>query len=672
MSMLWASCKEDDQPVFPVKKEQKTDDDDSADKPPVQNKLDHYGKPLQMPAMPKKVDGLPEIQGVLPLWKSDGRWLVDQNGNHITVHGFWQTQSPYFNNYAWGNDYNYGNSLKFNCDQIDQILAKGWQMDFIRIHFDTYWMMKRNRPYPLEGEPYEYFDQKVFNEALNKLYVPLVKHCIQKGLHVLIHPGFVGPDAIEMGDGLHRVLAKVWDMVSSHPDLANNTDVMFELLNEPVHIIDENGKNGAGDDSHDKALTAYMQNLIEHIRVNSQKNMLWVPGSGWQQHYSGYAKYPIEDSNFGFSVHCYPGWYGSDALKATPEYGIGSYGGGFESFKKGWDSEITVASKIAPVMVTEMDWAPVGYELSWGKSLTGEAGGPGFGANFKYLADRTENCSYIFFTAPEHLAIFDWKKAPIVNPNPSSHDIEHFLYDPDACNIHLYGWYQCYRENRLYPSEIEEIKLGGVMSNSFVLDGKMTAIVNAIDNKKVIYPLQKDFTISVEDQSIVKLDGQSLIPQKIGTTKITIQACGLTKEYQVTTKKFELDWTRFNPNICSEGTWDNKTHTLITGQYGFGGWNLSPQLDLSPYNKIVCIIGKESESGSGASFRLFDGGYWDGAVEANLSNKTNENGDYVIEIPISKNMKKADGKAFNPEAVSILGIWTFGGKKVVIKDIYWE
>jgi len=107
MSMLWTSCKEDDQPVFPVKKEQKTDDDANEDKPPVQNKLDHYGKPLQMPAMPKKVDNLPEIQGVLPVWKSDGRWLVDQSGNHINVHGFWQTQSPYFNNYAWGNDYNY-------------------------------------------------------------------------------------------------------------------------------------------------------------------------------------------------------------------------------------------------------------------------------------------------------------------------------------------------------------------------------------------------------------------------------------------------------------------------------------------------------------------------------------------------------------------------------------
>ncbi len=672
-AMLMTACGPDDN--IKIDYTEPTDSlstDEIPDVPPVQNKKDHYGQYLQMPQMPVKKSDLPAIQGKLPVWKSDGRWLVDESGNHITVHGFWQTQSPYFNNYKWGNDYNYRNSMVWNSNQIDQILAKGWQMDFIRIHFDTYWMMRRDRPYPLKGEPYEYFDEKLFKEALDNLYVPLVKHCIDKGLHVVIHPGYVGPDAIELGDGFHRVLAKVWDMISSHPSLANNTDVMFELLNEPVHIIDANGVNGGGDDSHDKALTEYMQNLIDHIRVNSKQNMLWVPGTGWQQHYAGYAKYPIKDHNFGFSVHCYPGWYGSDALEATPEYGQGSYGGGYESFRKGWEKEITVASKIAPVMVTEMDWSPKGYDLSWGKSLTGEAGGPGFGANFKYLADRTENCSYIFFTAPEHLAVFDWSLAPIVTANPSFHDEYHFLYDPEACNIQIYGWYQCYRNGRLYPEKVDQIKLGGVMSDSFILDGKMSCIVNAIDSKMVIYPLQKDYTVEVADPEIVKLDGTTIIPGKAGSTKLTIKACGLTREYTVTTQKFQLDWSTFDPNIWEKGSWDAATRTLVTGQYGFGGWKLSKPLDLTPYSKIVCVIGKETEAGSGASFRLFDAGYWNGAVEANLGTKKNADGDYVVEIPISQNMKKADGNPFNPESVSIIGIWTIGGKKVVVKDVYWE
>ncbi|MCQ2250697.1 MAG: glycoside hydrolase family 5 protein [Bacteroidales bacterium] len=691
-SLLLASCgKESDpiqdeiQPGTEQPDTQTPDDAQDTDNEPENDKdkepekqpeptgpKDHYGKLIQMPEMPEKDESLPQLQGKLPVWKSDGRWLVDESGNHINIHGFWQTQSPYFNGYKWGNDYNYQNSLNWNANQIDEILAKGWQMDFIRIHFDTYWMMKRNRPYPLKGEPYEYFDEKVFKQALDNLYVPLVKHCIDRGLHVVIHPGFVGPDAIEMGDGLHRVLAKVWDMVSSHPDLANNTDVMFELLNEPVHIIDARGINGAGDDSHDKALTAYMQNLIDHIRVNSQQNMLWVPGTSWQQHYAGYAKYKIEDHNFGFSVHCYPGWYGSDALEATPEYGQGSYGGGFESFRKGWDKEISVASKIAPVMVTEMDWAPKGYELSWGKSLTGEAGGPGFGANFKYLADRTENCSYIFFTAPEHLAVFDWNLAPIVTNNPAFHDEYHFLYDPEACNIQIYGWYQCYRNGRMYPDDVTSIKLGGVMNDSFILDGKMTAIVNAIDSKKVIYPLQDGYTVTSDNESVVMVDGISLIPKNEGSAAITISACGLTRQYTVTVKKFELDWAHLNPNIYANGVWNASTRTLVTGQWGFGGWRLEKPLDLTPFSKIVCVLGKDTEAGSGASFRLFDAGYWEGAVESNISSKTNEDGDYVLEIPITDNMRKADGKPFNAESVSIMGIWSNGSKKIVIKDIYWE
>ncbi len=665
--MLLASCGGDDEVL-----NYQIEEVETPEVPPVQNVKDHYGEYKQMPAMPKKIESLPAKQGKLDNWHSDGRWLVDGSGKKITIHGFWQTQSPYFNNYAWGNDYNYKNSLDFNCKQIDQILANGWEMDFMRIHFDTYWMMKRDRPYPLKGEPYEYFDEKLFKEALDNLYVPLALHCADKGLHVLLPPGFVGPDALELGDGLHRVLAKVWDMVSSHPKLANNTDIWFELVNEPVHIIDAKGVNGAGDDSHDKALTEYMQDLIKHIRVNSQQNMIWVPGTGWQQHYSGYAKYPIEDDNFGFSAHCYPGWYGSDALEATPEYGQGSYGGGYESFRKGWEKELTVASKIAPVMITEMDWSPKGYNLSWGTSITGEAGGEGFGANFKYLADKTENCSYIFFTAPEHLAKYDANHAPTPTKSPQNHDVTGFLYDPEACNIQMYNWYKCYRGGKQCPDKVSKIKIGGIASDEFYLDGKMTAIVNAIDSKQVIYPLLKDFTITSSDDAIVKVDGQTLIPGKYGTATITIKACGLTKTYKATVKKFELDWKNLDPNIWDNGSWDYATRTLVTGPWGFGGWKLSKPLDLSGFSKIVCILGKDTEEGSGASFRLFDAGYWSGAVEANISSKKNSDGDYVIEIPISKNMKKADGNPFNCESVSIMGIWSNGGKKIVIKDIYWE
>ena len=45
----------------------------------------------------------------------------------------------------------------------------------------------------------------------------------------------------------------------------------------------------------------------------------------------------------------------------------------------------------APIMVTEIDWAPKKYNATWGKSITGVAGGEGFGANFKYIADNSSD-----------------------------------------------------------------------------------------------------------------------------------------------------------------------------------------------------------------------------------------------------------------------------------------
>ena len=57
-------------------------------------------------------------------------------------------------------------------------------------------------------------------------------------------------------------------------------------------------------------------------------------------------------------------------------------------------------------MITEMDWAPAKYNASWGKSFTGTVGGPGFGANLKYIIDMSGNVSWLLFTECHRLAAF--------------------------------------------------------------------------------------------------------------------------------------------------------------------------------------------------------------------------------------------------------------------------
>ena len=82
---------------------------------------------------------------------------------------------------------------------------------------------------------------------------------------------------------------------------------------------------------------------------------------------------------------------GSDAEKKIQRRkAIGSStGGGYEAFQRGWDAQVGPVAVFAPIMVTEIDWAPKKYDATWGKSITGTAGAEGFGANFKYIANNS-------------------------------------------------------------------------------------------------------------------------------------------------------------------------------------------------------------------------------------------------------------------------------------------
>ena len=44
-------------------------------------------------------------QGVMPLptLHVEGKWLVDQQGNHVVLHGVMDTPNMYFNGWRWGN-----------------------------------------------------------------------------------------------------------------------------------------------------------------------------------------------------------------------------------------------------------------------------------------------------------------------------------------------------------------------------------------------------------------------------------------------------------------------------------------------------------------------------------------------------------------------------------------
>lgn len=381
----------------------------------------------------------------MPRLKVEGRYLTDQQGNVVNLHGFAQTYSPWFNEQMtqW-NNYDVNACLRYNQGLIDKILKAGWDVNFLRLHMDPYWSNTPGAQTTGEND-ISAFDFERFKTYLNSVFIPMAEYATSHGLYVVMRPPGVCPEEIAVGDAYQKYLIKVWKHVAAHAKLKNNPYIMFELANEPVRIKGTDGSVGGGTQPQFDALKQYFQEIVDGIRSTGCGNILWIPGLGYQSNYAGYAENPIEGENIGYAVHVYPGWYGSSCEKPTGEGGGGdnvNLQAGYTEFKKGWDKAVGPVADFAPIMVTEMDWAAESYNASWGKAYTGTAGGQGFGANYKRIMDETGNVSWLLFTSPDLMAKF--KDEPGV---PGKYT---FLNDPEACPWPIFHWYQEYK-NKEYP-----------------------------------------------------------------------------------------------------------------------------------------------------------------------------------------------------------------------------
>ncbi|RCW33309.1 family 43 glycosylhydrolase [Marinilabilia salmonicolor] len=367
----------------------------------------------------------------------EGRFLKDTHGNTVNLHGFAQTYSPWFNERGqYWNNYDVEGCLTYNQGLIDDILDAGWKMNFLRLHMDPYWS---NDPgcTPDGHELPNCFSETRFRKYLDEVFVPMAEYAISKGLYVVIRPPGVSPEVIGVEDDYNydEYLMTVWDIVSSHPKILEMEEVMFELANEPVRIRLADGSVGNNTQAHFDVLKQIFQPVVDKIRENGFHNVLWIPGSAYQAQYKGYAVNPIEGENIGYAVHIYPGWFGS--------------ADGYEVFKQEWDANVKPVADFAPIMITEMDWAPEKYEdVSWGTGITGTAGGEGFGANFKRIMDETGNVSWLLFTSPHFLADFSAEE-------PADGETYTFLNDPEACPWPIYHWYQEYAQTDYPRPEFE-------------------------------------------------------------------------------------------------------------------------------------------------------------------------------------------------------------------------
>lgn len=395
-----------------------------------------------------------------------GRYLMakDVNGNDsiVNLHGFGQTYSPWFN--ERGNGWGWGKRpsacLTYNQGVIKKMLDNGWKVNWMRLHMDPHWSnndtkveeWKAANPGKNYDESIIYaFDMDLFKKYLDEVFVPMAEYAIDNGLYVVMRPPGVCPDKLAIGDEYQEYLIKVWTHVCSHEKLKNNPYVMFELANEPINMKGDDGQYTSWSDGSQKNCTKFFQKVVDEIRAIGCNNILWVPGLCWQQNYQGYVKYPVVDREgglgIGYAVHCYPGWYGSDSEVASVEQKVETSGAGYVEFNNGWSNSISGVAAKSPILVTEMDWAPKKYDSSWGKATTGTEGGVGFGANFRFIMDKTGNVSWMLFTDADKLARYDDSKP----------DGKTFYTDPEACPRACYRWFKQYAENKTsYSVEREQ------------------------------------------------------------------------------------------------------------------------------------------------------------------------------------------------------------------------
>ena len=612
--------------------------------------------PKENPTTPE--EETTDEESALPVLTVVGRYLKNNKGEIVNLHGFAQTYSPYFNQNAW-NNYDVSGCLSYNKRLIDQMQSAGWKFNFIRMHLDPYWSDDTSKE-SVRYEGHERFSSARFQKYLDELFIPMAKYAISKGLYIVMRPPGVAPEKIAVGDDYQKFLLTVWNIVSKHPDIKNNMDIMFELASEPIHILGPDGTYAGTGSGHFMNLKSYFQTITDKVRTNGAKNIIWVPGLSYQSSYSGYATYPIEGENIGYAVHVYPGWYGSDAQSPSAELG-GVMGGGYDGFQRGWDAQVMPVANFAPIMITEMDWAPEKYNSSWGKSITGEVGGTGFGANFKYIMDRTGNASWLLFTSPHLLAQF--KNVAGTEGNYA------FLNDPEACPWPVYHWFKEYAGEAPAEGDLNSLQVAGVTNSlSIRMGDSKNLIVKALYVDGTTRVVTSKSSVSSSNSAVLQVDNAGkMVAVKEGQAQVTISytsAKGVTKQLVLTVNvitPFPLTAAMFNPSIWEKGTFDEGTRTLVTGKYGFGGWEYANGLNLSAFKTLTIELGNDNQSS--VSFRLFDKtSYWTDPATYDFGSSRK----VVVDL---QNMKDKNGLRIDPSHLYIIGFWSTGDKPIVIDKV---
>lgn len=375
--------------------------------------------------------------GVVTPLHVNGNQLNDQYGNKVVLHGVMDTPNPYFNSYRWGYDCN-DNTVSACINYFDKLFtaitdtSQGAYCNIFRLHLDPCWTNDPNTTSTGSetGEAnISRFSSTRLSKYLSSLYCPIAEKAIGHGLYVVVRPPGVCPSSLKVGDEYQEYLKTVWNIVSSNSYIKNNSGVIsLELANEPVNVYASDGSSST------RALYDYFQPIVNIIRANGFTGIIWVPGTGYQSQYQSYSSYPIQDSNFGYAVHVYPGWYGASDT---------SYD--HTSFINNFQAQVPVVTS-KPILVSEIDWSPaqdgVGKYNEFGQWVASNYGTWGtastskWGNAWKAVHDYFGNISMTLSSSDDYIDVATYLNSGTVTPA--------FDGNPEACSGACFSWYADY------------------------------------------------------------------------------------------------------------------------------------------------------------------------------------------------------------------------------------
>jgi beta-xylosidase len=331
-----------------------------------------------------------------------GRFLQDSAGRNVTLHGYMQPGASWFNgegrNFRDPGDYTDPASFTPALDYfraVADVLSDpsprfgrdhGWYCSYVRYIADGSGPHNFAPGWDAEGDLAR---PEQFAGWVSNVLVPFVQHCRSRGLYVILvgNPSETFPSGNDgkpdpgrnMTRQYQRNLILFWTLVASHPAIRGADNVHFEICNEPITIETrlDAGDWGMGGDAFDRAITAFMQPVVDAIRGQGADNVIWIPGLGWQGQYAGFARHPVQGDNLGYAAHLYPAYGGAHDDPAA--------------VARLWETNYKPAADRWPMVITEMFWNPnsgEGYQGLW------NAHTDGFGNAIRARLDRQGNVSF--------------------------------------------------------------------------------------------------------------------------------------------------------------------------------------------------------------------------------------------------------------------------------------